>query len=385
MLAPHILLTNKKRGWDGEATMVAELATRLVDRGFRVSLATNPQAKILDHLDGKKINVLGLTLLKEQPQVLWTLPRDMHKLATYVRKEGVDLVHSHASFDTWTAALALHLYRLPVPLLRTKHNVKDIRRHGLNRWYFTQGIDQLIAVSRTVERELLDTGFISRDRVHWVPNGIASDRLAIYEHEKLQARQELKLASDDEVVAYVSRVTRRKDPGTLVKAFVRLAERRPKARLLIVGGCADEGLRKELEALSAGHPRIEFWGFRDDVPRILAAIDLFVLPALKEAFGLAPLEAMAQSVPVVVSDAEGFRDFIDHEQNGLSFPKGDVNALAATMERVLADTELRERFAREGPRTVQSHFTAEQMVTRTIKVYEQSLGRGAWGERHDKA
>ena len=103
---PHLLLTNKKRGWNGEAAMIAELARGLATRGYRVTVATNPQATIIERLAGADIEILRLTLLKEMPQIAWTLPNDMRRLAKYIYEQNVRLVHSNASFDTWTSASA---------------------------------------------------------------------------------------------------------------------------------------------------------------------------------------------------------------------------------------------------------------------------------------
>ncbi|MHC4944389.1 MAG: glycosyltransferase family 4 protein [Planctomycetota bacterium] len=374
MEKPHLLLTNKKRGWSGEAAMIAELAAGMAKRGWRVTLAANPRATIIDRVAGTGVEILKLTLLKDIPQVAWTLPADMRRVAQYVRDENVSLIHSHASFDTWTTALAIYRHRLGIPLIRTKHNVKRIRSNLTNRWYYGKAIDLLIAPSRAVREDLESSPIVPADKIHYIPYGIPIDKIEIFSGGKREARKALGLPETAEVAAYISRITRRKDPGTFVKACLEVAISHPELKVLVVGSGDDE-LLGEMQEMTAGNPAVEFWGHRDDVPRILAATDVFVLPSITEAFGLAPLEAMLQRVPAIVSDAEGFRDFVEHEKNGLVFPKGDVKALAGLIERVLSDADLRERLAEAGERTVREKFYVDRMVDDVKQLYDQVLAQ----------
>jgi glycosyltransferase involved in cell wall biosynthesis len=372
MDCPHLLLTNKKRGWNGEAAMIAELARGFAKRGYRVTLASNPKATIIDKLVDSGVEILPLTLLKEMPQTLWTLTNDMRRLAKYIREQKVRLVHSHASFDTWTSALAIRRHRLRVPLIRTKHNLKFIRTNWTNRWYYGKAINHFIAPSRAIEEVLKRSNIVPNDKINYIPNGIAIDKIEVYKDGKAKARKELKIPAEAEVIVYVSRLTRRKDPETLVRAVLQVGKIRRNIRLLVVGG-GDESLREELEKISCTSPVVEFWGHRNDVPLILAAADIFVLPSLTEAFGLAPLEAMLQRVATIVSDAEGFRDYMEDGRNGLVFPKGDIAALAHALERLLCDPELRNRISVAGEQTVRDRFYAQRMVDDVEELYRRVL------------
>ncbi|MEN8183540.1 MAG: glycosyltransferase family 4 protein [Myxococcota bacterium] len=370
----HALLTCKKRGWAGEATITAAVARGLAERGHRVTVAANPEARIIDRLEGSGVEILRLTLLKERPQVAWTLPRDMRRLAHYVREQGVALIHSNASFDTWTAALARRLHGLRLPLLRTKHNLKEIRETRTNRWYYGPGIDHLVVPSRAVETVLRRCPLIANEKIHRIPNGISLDPARLFQKGKAQARAELGIPAEAEVVAYISRLTRRKDPATFLRAALRVASERPGLRILVVG-TGEPAVASRLEALAAGSPQVEVLGHRDDVPRLLAATDVFVLPSLIEPFGLAPLEAMLQGVTTIVSDAEGFQDFARHEENALIFPKGDVAALSSAIARALSDPALRARLATEGEKTVREFFHTDRMIDDLESLYERVLGQ----------
>ena len=370
---PHLLVTNTMPGINGETVMAAELAGGMSRRGYRVTLATRSTSQIIDYLEGVSVEVLPVSFFKRLPRVAWTLPRDMRRLATYIRDEDVRLVHCHSSNDTWTAALTLWYSGLDVPLIRTKHNVKRIRTHLMNRWLYARAIDHFVAPSCVVEKSLRDSGLVAKERINRIQNGISVDRIRRCSKEKDEARRALKIPPGAEIVTCVSRLSPDKDPATLVRAVMELTKTRPKLRLLAVGG-GDEQELAQMNEIASGNEAIEFWGHRQDVPSILAATDVFVQPSLAEAFGLAPLEAMLPGVPTIVSDAEGFQEFAEDGVNCLVFPRRDVTTLAKLIERLLTDQALRTRIAAAGERSVRDHFTTERMLEDIEKLYTRVLG-----------
>ena len=367
----HILLTNKARSWTGETAMVAELARRLPKRGVRVTLVANPEAKILKRLSQAPIDVLPLALQKRRLWTPVTLSREAKTLSNYMRKEKVDLVHSHASFDTWTAACAISAFGPRIPLVRTKHNLKHVGATPWNKWYYGRAIAKLIGVSQAVVDHLRALPFVDPDNVVHIPNGIALDGQRSFDGTRAQARAALGVDPDAELVVYISRLTERKDPLTLVRSIVELAKRRRKLVCMLAG---EGAFVQPLKTAAQGCPAVRFLGHRDDVPRLLAAADLFVLPSLSEPFGLAPLEAMFHGVATILSDAEGFRDYAHHEDNALIFERGNQPSLNQAIERLLDDRPLRERLIKAGRETVNSHFHVDRMVDETVQLYADLLG-----------
>jgi len=121
--------------------------------------------------------------------------------------------------------------------------------------------------------------------------------------------------------------------------------------------------------------RVLFPGFRDDVPAILRAIDLFVMPSHLEGLGTIVLDALCCGVPVVAARAGGIPEAIRDGENGILVPPKEPAALAAAILRVLADDTLARRLAAAGPPTVAARFTADRMTEGNIAVYERLIGR----------
>jgi len=159
----------------------------------------------------------------------------------------------------------------------------------------------------------------------------------------------------------------------LLRAFAQVLARHPRARLLMIG----EGeLRPELEALatSLGVSRAVIWpGFRRDIPRLLAAMDVYVQPSANEGLPLSILEAMAAGKPIVATRIKGVVELIEHEVTGLLVSLGNREALVAAILRLLEDGSLAERVGRVARSRVADRFGLQRMVKAYDALYRKYL------------
>jgi glycosyltransferase involved in cell wall biosynthesis len=116
-----------------------------------------------------------------------------------------------------------------------------------------------------------------------------------------------------------------------------------------------------------------FTGARSDIPRVMAACDVFTLPSFEEPFGLVFLEAMAMQRAVVAIDNGGTPEVVEHGRTGLLSPPWDVPALAANISTLVGDPELRRRFGQYGRQRVLDHFNAPRMAHDAAAAYEAVL------------
>ena len=138
----------------------------------------------------------------------------------------------------------------------------------------------------------------------------------------------------------------------------------PEAEFVVAG---DGELRAELERLAEG--RVRFLGARDDVPAVLASLDVFAFPSLFEGLCLAVIEAQAAGVPVVATPVGGIRETVVEGETGLLVPTGDPPALAAAIRRLLEDRDAAQAMAAEAKRRVRERFSIERMVEETLALY----------------
>lgn len=201
-----------------------------------------------------------------------------------------------------------------------------------------------------------------------VPNGIRTPDPGTA-RGRAEVRRELGLGDDDVVAVMVARLAPLKGHDLLIEAMPRLAAAHPRLRLVLVGdGPRDAELTAQAERLGVAD-RIVFTGLRRDVPRILDAADLGVLPSLHEAVPISIIEQMAAALPVVVSDVGGLPDTVADGEEGLVVPPGDVDALADAIGRLVGDDETRRAMGKRGRLRAEKEYSIEN----TARSYERMI------------
>jgi glycosyltransferase involved in cell wall biosynthesis len=203
------------------------------------------------------------------------------------------------------------------------------------------------------------------DKLRLVENGIPLPE-PIDAAERSAMRGRLGIGEDAFVVLYAGQLEDRKHPLVAAEA---VAELGAPAVLLVAGGGP---LRPRLADFP--EERVRVLGFRDDVPALLAASDVFVMPSEREGLSLAVLEAMGRGTAVVVSDGAGNPEAVGDA--GVVVPVGDVHALADALRGLEADAERRSRLAAAGRERVRERYTAERWLADMEQVFEDALGTG---------
>jgi glycosyltransferase involved in cell wall biosynthesis len=208
------------------------------------------------------------------------------------------------------------------------------------------------------------------DRLACIPSGIGDEEPPPV--DPAEVRASLGLAADAPLVLFAGRLAPQKGVDVLLYALDLLQHVRPDLRTLIVG---DGPLRPRLEELARAFrldaAAVKFLGHRDDVPRLLAAADLLVLPSRYEGLPNVVLEAMRFRKPVVATAAPGTTEVVADGQTGLLVPLDDKVALARALRAVIEDPALARRLGDAGRARAEAEFRAETMVARFAELYEQ--------------
>jgi glycosyltransferase involved in cell wall biosynthesis len=166
-----------------------------------------------------------------------------------------------------------------------------------------------------------------------------------------------------------------------VKAMPTVLEKFPQAHFLLVGCHTTpvnlpyvESVRREAQRLGVDG-RLIWAGLRSDIPEILMALDVFVIPSLEEAQGVAPLEAMVCEIPVVAAAVGGLCEVVRREETGLLVPRQDPPALAAAILRLLDDPQLGRRLAARGHEVVKRQYSPASQVPRIEAVLVEAANR----------
>lgn len=232
--------------------------------------------------------------------------------------------------------------------------------------------DRVVALNHADLEEQVALGLAPREKYVVIPNGI--DLRLFREEMNLTGRdgvrRSLGLSNGALTVAVIGRLTREKGHEVLLEALSRLAPDLSPVLLIVGGGPREPHLRLECRRLGI-RSRVRFLGVRRDVPGLLAASDLVVLPSFYESGGLVLMEAMAARRPVIASRTGGVPDLVEDGETGLLVPPGEPEALALAMEQVLRNRSLAERIAQGGERKVIRDHDIERSASILQDLYNQ--------------
>jgi glycosyltransferase involved in cell wall biosynthesis len=306
-------------------------------------------------------------------------PVALLRLISYVRRERIDLVHTHMDLADYYGAAAARLGGAR-GVVSTRHNADEFRmRRTWKRYPFLllerlsyEAADRVVGVSQGVVDFLAASEYLPRRKMMVIPNGVEP---ALLEHppDRAAARARSKLPPFQPLLGCVGRLEPQKGHTYLLQALPALLATRPGAGLVIAG---DGPLRAELEAEARRlgiADRVHFPGYHHDVPALLAALDLFVLPSLWEGLSKALLEAMAVGCPIVASRAVGVTEVLRDGEEGILVPLRDAGALAGAMERALGDPGLAGRLGRAARQRVIEHYSMRTVGSAFDQLYREIL------------
>jgi glycosyltransferase involved in cell wall biosynthesis len=238
-------------------------------------------------------------------------------------------------------------------------------------------VAEYTCVSRDIERWLRDDVRI-RKRITQIYNGVDIDRFRPRADSRVRA--ELGIGAHAFVAGIVARLDPIKDHETLLESFARLHEKRPDSVLLVVG----EGPHADALQRLAG-PGVRLLGHREDVPELMGALDVFVLPSRNEGISNTILEAMAAGLPVVASRVGGTPELLDDGVEGRLFDAGDVGGLFEALRGYLDDASLRESHGAAGRARVCERASIRAMVEAYEAVWRRTAASGSGSDGSDSA
>jgi glycosyltransferase involved in cell wall biosynthesis len=287
----------------------------------------------------------------------------------------VQIFHCHAGIG-WEGHQAVQTARncgVPV-VIRTEHLPYLLTDRQQQAAYQTliPVVDRFICVSAEAQASHRRAG-VPAEKLNLVRNGV---HLPPVQPDRKGVRQEFSLSPQTRIVFTAARFTEQKGHRYLLEAIPAILADEPNAYFLWAGdGPLEQDLRRQQQTLGIGADRLIFAGWREDVPRLLAASDLFVLPSLFEGLPLVALEALALGVPIVGTRVCGTSETLEDGVSGRLVAPGDSAALAQAIGEALTHPALTEDWRQAGQQRFQQSFNAERMAQETAALYEAALAR----------
>lgn len=376
MKKPRLIYFIDGLGMGGAERLLIPYLRFLVANGFEPRVCAlqdrqgNPMAAKVEAL-GVPVDMVSIPYLRDVTAV----PR----LMGYLRRHQADLVHTQLELANTLGTTAAKMMRLPT--VCTLHTFDDpmpgsreYRRIKLMWRVLRRFCDQIIAVSEGTRQHHLLVAQFGHEQVTTLYNGIDLRRFVVCRSADA-VREELGIPQAAKVLTTVAVLREPKGLQHMLDALPVILTAVPQAHYLIVGdGAYGDALQQQVQSLDLGS-YVTFAGQRNDIPDLLAASDLFVLPTLGDALPTVLAEAMALSLPLIASDVGGVPEMVTttSQPNGMLVPPGDAERLAAACIHVLQNEQLAATMRQNGRLLVEQKFNIERQAAKLAKLYQTLL------------
>jgi glycosyltransferase involved in cell wall biosynthesis len=327
----------------------------------------NPMAEELRAL-GVPVECLNIKHLRD----LDAIPR----LTRYLKNVGADLVHTQLEAANILGNISAKLLRLPsvctIHVMPSLHVKTKTKLHQKVEWFALRRFcDQVISVSEEARQYHIEISGSSSKQVTTIYNGIdLSPFLDMnYALEREAVRAELGIPRDAQVLTTVAVLRPPKGIQFMIGALPAILAAHPNTYYLVVGSGTHRDSLIEEASRAGVSEQVIFAGMRRDVPRLMAASDVFILPTLTEALPTVLAEAMAAKLPIVASRVGGIPEMVTDARNGVLLEPEDSAALARACIQLLNSPERRFAMGQEGHRIVNQKFSIERQVHQLKELY----------------
>ena len=361
----------------GSGVVATELGIALSKMGHNIHFVTYNQPVRLDQINTlnlffHEVNVPDYPLFKYQPYELALSSR----LVDVVKAHSIDVLHVHYAiphaYAAYMAKKMLLDEDISIPIVTTLHGT-DITLVGSHPFYrpaVTFSInhsDCVTAVSESLKQDTLRL-FDIKTEIKVIPNFIDTKK---FENKEKPCERSLLAPTDDKIITHISNFRPLKRINDVIDVFEQISTN-VSSKLLMVGEGPEKSKAMAYVKSKGLNEKVVFLGNSNEIDKILCYSDLFLLPSEMESFGLVALEAMANGVPVISSNAGGLSEVNKHGFSGFLSDVGDVNSMAKNALELLLDEEKLNKFKKQAKKQAQL-FNIDKVVTEYEDIYKRAL------------
>lgn len=376
----------------GEAAYTSGLASALNDLGNEITVITTTSEKNTEVSEEGDIRIIRLPKSHVLPKML-SFSIDARKILESGELGRIDIIHNTSDYNgiiipsnkkkNPVIATIHHPYADERRIYRANTSITEYFKYALHRKIdyleynsklLCRKSDRLIAVSNYTAKSVMAEYGIQPDKISIIPNAVDINRFNP-DIDGTEIRKKLGIATEI-VILFVGRLDFQKGIEYLIPAFSKIVKDFPEAKLIVVGdGPLKNNIRAAVNEFGlSGSVFLMGRTETDDLPKIYAACDIFVVPSLMEGFGIVYLEAMACGKACIGANIGGVEDVIVDGNTGLLVPPADSDSIYHAIKKLLSDKDTLARFGKEGRKRVLENFTWKKVAAQTLEVYNKASG-----------
>ncbi len=368
MTALTIVHISTQRGWHGGEEQARLLCNGLRNRGHRNVIFARRDGRFAVRMQAEGFEVYPLPGGGRGPRAIWTMRRQFRRLVPQV-------VHFHDPHALSGGGIATYGLSQIAKIMARRVDF-PIR----STWRYRLFVDRVIAVSSAVRKICISSG-IEEAKVGVVLDGVDPQRAK--SGNRVRGRESLGLKEDDLLLLTVATLTDHKGHTFLLQGLPQILKSLPRKRIqLALAGDGELRDSLEAEAKQLGvESHVRFLGFRDDVPDLLKAADVFVLPSHMEGLCSTLIDVMIAETPIVSTFAGGIPDLLDRRGDepavAILVPPKDPLAIAVSIVSLVQQPDMARELIDAAAHRAAGNFTDDQMVEGTLAVYREVLAKQA--------
>jgi len=371
----------------GISRVVHDLSHRLIKDGHEVTVVTykDGEAPYFENDKGVKVHRIDNYMINPNNFIDWIMQMNFNMLAKsneIIAEEGkFDVIHAHDWLVAYAAKSLKNSYNIPI--VSTIHATEAGRNSGIHdetqryindtEWMLTYESTEVIVNSNYMKSELQRLFGLPFEKINVIPNGVNMTAFSGVERDYDFRRR---FAMDNEkIILFMGRLVYEKGVQHLISAMPKILNGYRDAKLVIAGkgGMIDE-LRAQVDYLGISN-KVYFAGYLGgkDVAKMYKAADISVFPSTYEPFGIVALEAMLAENPIVVSDAGGLNEIVQHRENGMKSYMGNSNSIADSILELLYDHQLCANITKKAKNKVRNEYNWNKIAQDTHFTYQKAI------------
>jgi len=363
----HILHTEWSDGWGGQEIRILAESLEFIRRGHRVTIAAQPNSQLIQKAYESNVPVLCLEMNKGFNV------KAIIKLVRFIKKNKVDIVHTHSSVDSRTGGIAGRI--AGVKVVRSRHISIPVSKSKLTWFQYMKLADRVITSGEFIKNMLVSENKMLSSHIISAPAGADQERFSV-SRDIENIKEKYNLDDHHFVVGMVSVLRSWKGHNYVINAFRELVNNIPNIRLLIVGDGPKKGEISDLIKKFSLDSHIILTGHQVDPVPFYKAMDVVILPSYAgEATSQTLPQAMLMGKPVISTDVGGLPEVVINNKTGLLVPPKDSKAIYDAILKIFSDKGLKNKLAENGRKHALNLFTFDKMIDTTQSVYVNLLDR----------